>query len=312
MTRHEESRLSMMHVWYDYQAPYSAITSSLPNYSTNEAIFEDCLRDILSFSELQKTSIKGITDGKNLKKEDLIVKCADNFRKLRAYAKFTNDSTLAQEVNISESKLRQAADTAVRDYAQIAYKCAQPLIGSLSSYGITEASQTALVNAITEYNASIGKPGASRTESTITTQQLKDLFKSADTALANMDAAVEIIKLTEVNFYKGYQNARRVMKVGRGPLSLKTKVVNAQTGEPEANVTITFTPVNGQLKSAASNNGKKNIVKKTAKGGSAHEKNMPDGTYLYTAKKTGYKDVNGTVDIVNGEKTVLEIQMEKA
>jgi hypothetical protein len=55
-----------------------------------------------------------------------------------------------------------------------------------------------------------------------------------------------------------------------------------------------------------------NVPWREGMGGGAHEKNLPDGTYNYTAKKTGRKETNGTVDIVNGEMTVLEIKMEKS
>lgn len=54
-------------------------------------------------------------------KESLIVTTADYTRKLGVYAKFTNNATLAQEVKFTEGKLRQVADTAVKDYAQIVY-----------------------------------------------------------------------------------------------------------------------------------------------------------------------------------------------
>ena len=311
MTGQEESRLSMYLSFKDYQAPYTAITNPLPNYTTNSTTFLNTIPQIQAISEQQKISKKGVTDGKNQLKESLIVTSADYFRKLGTYAKFTNNVTLAQEIKITESKLRQVADTAVRDYAQIAYDRSQPIVASLAAYGITAATQTALAAAITAYNTSIGKPGASRTEGGITTQQLKNLFKIAETALANMDAAIEIIRLTQVNFYNGYQKARKVIETGTSTLALKIQTTNAETGEPEANVALIITPTNGQLK-AATANGKSSIVKKTAKGGGAQVKSIPDGTYTVVAKKTGFKDVTEMINGVNGEMTVLEIKMEKA
>ena len=172
MTGQEESRLSMYLSFKDYQAPYTAITNPLPNYTTNSTTFLNTIPQIQAISEQQKISKKGVTDGKNQLKESLIVTSADYFRKLGTYAKFTNNATLAQEVKITESKLRQVADTAVKDYAQIAYDRSQPIVASLAAYGITAATQTALAAAIIAYNTSIGKPGTSRTEGGITTQQL--------------------------------------------------------------------------------------------------------------------------------------------
>jgi hypothetical protein len=94
-------------------------------------------------------------------------------------------------------------------------------------------------------------------------------------------------------------------------LALKVIATNAITGKPEANVTIVFTPAGSQLK-VASNIVNAKIVKKTAAGGGANIKNLPDGNYDYIAKKPGCKDVYGTISVVNGEMTVLEIKIEKS
>ena len=193
MTNEQESRLSMYFTFRDFQVAYTAITNPLPNYITNSTTFTNTITQIQGIAVQQKISKKGVTDVKKQAKETLVVMAADIARKLGVYAKFTNNLTLAQEVKITETKLRHVADTAAKDYAQIVYDRAQANVGALGSYGITAATQTALLNAINAFNATIGKPGASRAESGKITKQLANLFKTADAALANMDAAVEIV-----------------------------------------------------------------------------------------------------------------------
>jgi hypothetical protein len=310
MTNQEESRLSMYLTFKDFQAGYTAITNPLPNYSANSTIFLNIIPQIQAFSQLQKTSKKGVTEGKNQNKETLIAMTADYFRKLTAYAKFTNNVTLAEEVKISEGKLRQVADTAVKDYAQIAYDRAQPIVASLAAYGITAATQTALSAAITAYNASIGKPGVSRTESGQTTKQLKALFVTADAALANMDAAVEIVRLTQVNFYNGYQKARKIIYTGIGSLAVKALVTDAATGEPLKGVTVSFSLDGAAAKTKAANV-KPDLVKKTAEKGGFNIKTLPAGIYTVIVKKNGYADQITTVAISDGELSELNVQLAK-
>jgi hypothetical protein len=108
---------------------------------------------------------------------------------------------------------------------------------------------------------------------------------------------------SQPNFYNEYIKVRKVIEAGTGSLALKIKATNAQTGAPEANVTLTLTPVNEQLKVSAAN-GKSSIVKKTAAGGGSNYKNIADGTYTVIAKKPGFKDLAETVNVVNGEMTV--------
>lgn len=311
MTNQEESRLSMYLTFKDFQAAYIAITSPLPNYSANSTIFLNLIPQIQAFSQLQKTSKKGAAEGKNQLKESLIVTTADYFRKLATFAKFTNNVNLAEEVKIPESKLRQVADTAVKDYAQIAYDRAQTNLAALASYGITVATQTALLTNISAYNASIGKPGVSRTESGKTTKQLKALFVTADAALANMDAAVEIVRLTQVDFYNAYQKARKIIYTGIGSLAVKALVTDAASGEPLKGVTVSFS-LDGIAAKAKVANAKPDLVKKTAEKGGFNIKTLPAGIYTVTIKKNGYADQVTTIAISDGEMSELNVQLAKS
>ena len=277
----------------------------------NSTLFLNTIPQIQSIWEQQKLSKKGVTDGKNQLKETLIVLTADNARKLGAYAKFTNNAKLAQEVKFSEGKLRQVADTAVKNYGQIVYDLAQPLVGSLAPYGITDETQAALAGAITAYNDSIGKPGAERSEGTQITKQLATLFKTADTALENMDAAVEIVRLTEVNFYNGYKSARKVIETGGGSLSVKGLVTDAQTGSPLKGVTVSFA-LDGGMAKAATTTTEPELVKKTAEKGGFNVKSLTSGTYQVTLKKVGYADQVATISVNDGEMTELKISLVKA
>jgi hypothetical protein len=311
MTSLQEERLSMYLTLKDYQAPHTSITDGLPNYLENSTIFLGSIPQIQTIWEQQKLSKKGVTNSKNQLKETLIVLTADNARKLGAYAKFTNDAKLAQEVKFSESKLRQVADTAVKNYGQIVYNLAQPIVGSLAPYGITDETQATLAGAITAYNDSIGKPGAERSEGTQITKQLATLFKTADGALENMDAAVEIVRLTEVDFYNGYKSARKVIGTGARSLSVKGLVTDAQTGSPLRGVTVSFALDGGMAKTATKTT-EPELVKKTAEKGGFKIKSLEARTYQVTLTKAGYVDQVATISVSDGEMTELRISLVKA
>ena len=311
MTGQQEDRLSMYLTFKDYQAPHTTITDGLPNYLENSTIFLDTIPQIQSIWEQQKLSKKGVTDSKNQLKETLLVTTADYARKLGAYAKFTNNAKLAQEVKFSEGKLRQVADTAVKNYGQIVYDLAQPIVASLAAYGITDETQATLAGAITAYNDSIGKPGAERSEGTQLTKQLATLFKTADTALENMDAAVEIVRLTQVDFYNGYKSARKVIDTGSGSLSVKGLVTDAQTGLPLKGVTVSFALEGGMMKTAAAITTDSELVKKTAEKVGFNVKKLASGTYQVTLKKVGYADQVITVSVNDGEMSLIDVKLDK-
>lgn len=311
MTNKQESRLSMYLTFRDFQVPYTAITTPLPNYTTNSTAFLSAITQIQAVAEQQKMGKKGVTVIKNQFKESLIVMSADYARKLGVYAKFTNNPTLADDVKFTESKLRQVADTAVKDYAQIVYDRAQPIVASLATYGITPATQTVLLKAISDYNTSIGKPGVTRVEGGKTTQQLDNLFATADSALANMDLAVEIIRLTQVDFYNSYKNARKVIDTGVGTLAVRGLVTDAVSGEPVKGAMLSFVLEGNGTMLKGAKKATESVVKKTAEKGGFNIKSLPSGIYTVIIKKVGYADQVATVAVADGDLTELNIQLNK-
>jgi ferritin len=55
MTNQKESRLSMYLSFRDYQAGFTAITTPLPNYTTNSTTFVNTIPQIQAVAEQQKT-----------------------------------------------------------------------------------------------------------------------------------------------------------------------------------------------------------------------------------------------------------------
>jgi len=141
---------------------------------------------------------------------------------------------------------------------------------------------------------------------------LATLFSTLRTNWAKIDNLIDMVQVSQPNFYSEYVKVRKIITAGTTSLSLKIKVTNAETGLPEANVKLTLAPATGQLKANAANSKVNPIKKKTAKGGGSNVKNLPDGAYTVISEKPGFKVGNDLVNVVNGEATVLEISLEKA
>lgn len=310
MTNYQESYEKMSSAKVSYLAANATITATLPNYAGYYTTVQNTIAQILAAKVQQEADKSGDTKTKKLLRTSLISQTIDVGRRVVAYATNVNNNALLALVNYTESDLKRSTDSNLVSICQVIRDNANTNVAALATYGVTAAIITNLQTAITNFNATIPKGRVDTTDSGEATQLLVTLFKTLATNWSKIDTLVEMVRISQPNFYSEYVKVSKVIETGAGSLALKIQANDALTGEPEANVTVTLTPVNGQLKSVASN-GKKPIVKKTAKGGGAHEKNLPDGTYNYTAKKTGRKEVNGTVDIVNGEMTVLEIKMEK-
>ena len=310
MNNYQESKLSMYLVVYDFMTANMAILTPLPNVKANYTSLQALITQIQASGEQQNFDKTGITGNKNQLKQTLVTLAADTSRKLTAYAKFTNNLTLLNEINYSESDLKRRADINLRDVVQGIYDRAQPIVASLAIYGITAATQTALLGAINAFKTAIPKPRLGVTEKKQLTTQLAALFKKVDVTLENIDTAVEIVRLTEVNFYNGYKSARKLITTGRGSVSVKGIVTDASNGEPLRSVTLKFS-TNGtstKLKALTENN---DLTKKTADKGGFMIKTLAEGAYQVAITKPGYKEQMVTVNVSDGEMSVLAIKLEK-
>jgi len=310
----QRSELGMGMTVRDYLAPYSAITTQLPMLAANVTIVQTTITQIQAIAELQDFEKTGIADTKRQLKDALVALADDGSRKLTAYAKFTGNMVLLKEIKISETELKRQADADLKTKAQEIYDRAQANVAALATYGITAASQTALLNAINAFNAAIPKPRLGIDERKQATQQLVVLFDTMNAALGNIDAAVAIVKNTQPVFYKGYVTARKVIRTGSNTVSVKGLVTDAATGEPIKGVTVTFALDGGTpevARSAKAGAHTAAVTKKTAEKGGLQVKSLPTGTYTVTLRKAGYADEVVTIYVNDGEMTVLNVSISR-
>ena len=309
MTTNQESKLNMYLTVRNFIIPNEGVTKELPNFAASYATLLSTISQIQTIGEIQKFDKTGLAIEKNKLKETLITMAADYSRKITALAKFTNNSTLLNEAKFSVSDLGRMTDVALKDYLQIIHDKAEANIGSLSEYGITPETQKVFIDTITAYNASLSTPRFGIAEKSKATKKLAVLFDAADAAVENMDFAVGIIKLTQSDFFNGYKTSRKLIDTSSGNLALKATATDQASGEPVKGVLFTFKPEGTQ---AALSGGNGEITKKTAEKGSFHIKNMQAGTYRVSVRKPGYKDKEVTVSVANGERSELNVELEKA
>ncbi len=318
MTNYQESCLNMAMVSSAYLAANSTITANLPNFSTYFTPIQSGITSIQSIREQQEFDKTGITVNKSQLKATLISQAIDVARRVIAYSTNVNNAVLLAETSYTESDLKKSPDTVLKDRCQVIYDRANTNVTALATYGVTAAILTSLSTAITNFNTAIPKPRLGIADKKQATDQLEVLFYTLNLNFSKIDILVEMVKVSQVNFYNEYKTTRKIIETGTSFLALKGTATELQSGEPVQNATFTFQPASaGQLKAMSTSgngngNGKDPIVKKTATKGSFNIKSMPEGTYTVTITKPGYKDQIATVSVVNGEMSDLIVQLEKA
>jgi hypothetical protein len=309
MNKKQENRFSMYLATVDFCEKNTDFTAPLPNFSANFTKLKTTSDRIHLIAETQAADSSGTTIGKNNYKENLIVVAADTSRKLTAFAKLSKNQKLLKEISFTESDLRHLPDTILPNTAKLIYDRAQTYLPSLADYLVTTETQAVLLQAITDYKLALASPRVEKVSQVQATKQLAELFVTGDEALANMDAVVEIVRLTQANFYTGYKSVRKIIEAGNGKLSVKGLVTDGQTGKPVKGVAISFWLDGDATKTYAADEA--SLVKKTANKGGFYVNWMPAGTYRITLQKAGYAEQTLTVYVNNGELTTVDVKLAK-
>jgi hypothetical protein len=263
---------------------------------------------IQAHSEIQGVNKKGLTIDKNTLKKKLITLAIKNSKKVAIIAKSNKNETLFNEVNFNESDLLRMAEVSLKDRAEIIYDRVEANLTELSDQGINPDTQKLFMETIRAFNNAISSPRTGITERSKITQKLPVLFGEADTAIEIMDLSVESMKDEDLDFYNGYMNARKLVDVGSKRLSLTATVKDIYNGEPVKGVLFTFRPA---LANGVQGSASPEITKKTADKGSFNVKNMAAGSYSVLVSKPGYKDKTVSVIVVDGERSELDVELER-
>lgn len=306
MTTKQENRFKMQLSVNGYLLSNAEITKELPEFDAIFAEFQHINNEIDRITKIQSFDRTGHAKEKSQLKEVLVLLSLDNSQKLTAFAKLNKDPVLAAEIKFTKSQLNSTNDLMISEFARMIYDKAEANLGSLSAYGITQETQSVLLNSINAYNLSVSKPRLGQTERSDATKQLAEFFTAAEELLAKIDAVVNILMLKQPGFYNQYKEARKIVDSGTSYLALKASAIEAVEGTPLRGVTFTFFPEGVKMSV-----GNEKIVKKTAEKGAFYLKTLPEGNYNVKVSKTGFKVQEVKVSVVPGEMAEMEVEMEK-
>jgi len=290
----------------------SSIVMGLPRFNEFNVTFKSGISQIRTSNEQQSFDKSGIAGNKSQLRKLVVTQGADVSRKIQAYAKVENNPILLSESKFTASDLKNATDSELEAYSQSIYDKGQAHLQDLILYGVTAESLMTLSKAIVDFKVATPTPRNGTISTKQSTEQIAKGFVISDEALDKIDALVEIVRLSQPDFYSGYRSARKIIETGAGSLRVKGFVTDAGTGEGLKGATLSFaqTNNNGLMKAAASSSAEA-MKKKTAKKGGFNIKSLPEGMYTVTVRKNGYADVITTIAVTGGESAKLNVELVK-
>lgn len=307
MTTEQRIRLNMFLGVRNYGNQNEMVAKAINKFYASFEKLKVTTDEIQSIGELQGVPKTGLASDKNNLKKNLIAISVKNANKVAILAKQMNNDTLLNEIRFSEAQLVRLPGTAVIERAKTIYDRVEANIGNLTEQAITPETQKAFMEAIKSFNNALETPRTGIVEKRKATQKLKVLFATADSLIEIMDLAAGSAKDEYPDFYNGYKTARKLIDTKTGLLALKASAKEFISGVPVNGALFTFLHESDHM---VSGNGE--IVKKTSKKGSFQIKNMKAGTYKVIVKKTGFKPKEISVNVESGERTELNVELEKA
>jgi hypothetical protein len=306
MTTKQRIKLRMYLAVRNFVSQNESIARVIPKFAESYTNLQNATNEIQLIGEIQGADKTGVAIDKNKLKANLIALAVRNSRKISALAKFNNNDTLLKEIRFNESDLIRIQEVTLKDNCQTIYDRCQSNLQSLAEHGITAETQKTFLDAIIAFNNALETPRTKIGEKKKATERLAVLFDTADKSIEMLDYAVGIVKDEQIDFFNAYKTNRKLVDTNTGNVSLRARAIDLLNGTPLKGVTFTFKPEGFKMNFPG-----EEMTKKTAEKGSFHIKNMQEGTYKVMVSKPGYKDKEASISISAGERSELNIELEK-
>jgi uncharacterized surface anchored protein len=286
----------------NFAALYPEIIKLIVKFSSGITSLQETIDEIQSISEKQGLDKKGLTRDKNALKKKLAWLAVKHSNKLAIIAKQSKSNDLLTEISFNESELLRLSEVTLRDKVQVIYDRVQVNIEALAEQGVTTDSQALFSQTLKAFNDAIATPRTVIAERQKATKRLLVLFESADAALEIMDLAAGSVKDEYPDFYNAYRSSRVQVNTSSGTIWLKASAKD-----------LSGNPVKGALFSLMEESGSiGKLLKKTNEKGNFQVKNIQPGNYKVVITKKGYINKESKVIVNEGEKTLLNVELEKA
>ena len=297
----QESKLKMYLALRIYLRANNSITASLPNYDEFYAALDKAIIQIQANSEQQHFDMSGVAGNKKDLRKKLETIVGDSSRIIVAYAKYANDKQLLSETKFSNSDLKNASDLELLDLSRGLHSKIELKLASLTTYGLSAATQPELLKAINAFDTSIPQRKQTSVTKKESTMLIKDGIAAADHAIENIDTVIDMLRLSQPTFYASYKESRKVLDVSN-TMAVKGKICEALEGKPIEAASLSF-----------SLNGKKEVVleKKTAVKGGFQIKSLAEGEYTVTISKVGFITQSVEITVSSSELCVMDVKLVK-
>ncbi len=304
MRGRDSNRKDMIDTVIEYCDKNSGVTSGIGAFGVALGKVKAARAKIDKLREKDGKWCQGVTnDIRDLRKRmsEAAVKCGSA---VSAYARSVNNNTLLEKVNYTMEDLRKKKKDEVDDVCQNIHDAAQANMGEAVNWGIDGSDVSGLQGLIDEYRQKMQMPREAIIEKKGANRQVKKLVREvADELLAGqLDLMVNTLKVSNFNFWNGYQMARNIIDRG----TVHTKIKGVAVDEEDV-------PLKG-LKMTVSETGTDKVVGEAVSGekGVFSIMRMAVGSFDFTWELEGYETrMESNVRVGAGKVVKRKVRMRR-
>ena len=181
-----------------------------------------------SLNQIASGSSTGVTLDTNLLRStmtSIALKCGNA---TLAYANATNNNSLAELVNYTESKLNRAKKEDIDDLCARIHDATAANFAAVEDYGLVAADVTDLQSSIDLYRVASQNPRQAIISKSQANEQIERIVRMVidDLLVGQLDKMVNTLKMTNVEFWNGYYQAREIIDLGRTTAKIRGTVLD--------------------------------------------------------------------------------------
>lgn len=207
----QENKVSMYLAEEKVLNDNNPVWAGVPAFANAVGAFTLKLEDIMGVVERQETAITGVRSDKMNAQDLMITSALSVSGSVFAYASATNNQTLKDAVDYTESSLKYVRDTLSAERCRIIHGQASAVVADLADYGVTAAVLGELDLRINAFIGLIPAPRVAITSRKGATSGLVDLIKEMDIILKEqLDRLMPQFRTAAPDFYKHYFDSRLI------------------------------------------------------------------------------------------------------
>lgn len=197
---------------------------------------------------------------------------------LASYARINNDKSLLEKVDIVRTDITRGSEVTGRNTARSIHDEAIAIDpAELAEVGITPDMLTDQDEAIEAFSVSIPTPRNAEDITKAATEALTKEFTGRRKILTTMDGLIEPFRITNIDFYNTYHNARILVGTGVRKIHLIVKCFDSVSGVVVPGAEVTIVQLSESLTTTVT--------------GNARFFSLPTGTYTVTINHPNYAPV---------------------